>query len=137
MRAFSIRRLLRHQGGAAAVEMALIAPLLAGLLGWIVSAAIEVNTQNAVREAVNSGALYVMRGGTDPDQIRDVALAAWSGPADQLAVAVTQHCSCGGVTASCTVLCADQSTPERFSRVRGQLRGDGSSFVSEQTVRTR
>ncbi|MBP7700972.1 MAG: pilus assembly protein [Phenylobacterium sp.] len=131
-----INRLASRDDGAAAVEFAIVAPLLAALLGWIVTGAIEINTQNAVREAVNSGALYVMRGGSDAGQIRDVTLAAWSGAPGALSVEVDQQCKCGEQVASCTQICLDNSTPERFSRVRGSLSGD-RPFTSQQIVRTR
>src|SRR5579859_7308187 len=59
--------------GAAAVEMALVAPFLAVVVAGIASYAPQLDRVHKMRDAVSTGAGYVMTGGTDPTTIQSVA----------------------------------------------------------------
>jgi Flp pilus assembly protein TadG len=133
---------LRERGGAAAVELALVAPFLAVILAGIATYAPELDKAHKMREAVSTGALYVMTGGSDATSIQNVSLQAWSGHVSGDTVSVAQWCACTGTTQSCNSLCPDGVTlPEGYTSITaastyvGPLGSQALSAV--QTVRTR
>jgi Flp pilus assembly protein TadG len=132
---------LRDRGGAAAVEMALVAPLLAAVLVGIANYAPELQTVHRMRDAVSTGALYVMTGGTDPTAIQTVTSNAWTGHGQSDQITVTQWCACAGVTGSCNSLCPDSTVPQGFTRINASTTYVGplgsQSLGADQTIRTR
>lgn len=136
-----LRRFARHRGGAAAVEMALVAPLLAGIMVGIANYAPELDQAHKMRDAVQAAGTYVMTGGTDPTAIQAVATNAWTGYASGDAVSVTQWCSCAGVTGSCNTLCADSTVPQGYTQISASMTYVGplgsTPLSASQTVRTR
>ncbi|MGA0599616.1 TadE/TadG family type IV pilus assembly protein [Caulobacter sp. KR2-114] len=136
-----LRRFARDHGGAAAVEMALVSPLLAGLLVGIANYAPELDQAHKMRDAVQSAATYVMTGGSDPTAIRTVATTAWTGYGSGDTVSVSQWCSCAGVAGSCTTLCADSSVPQGYTTISASMTYVGplgsQPITATQTVRTR
>jgi len=142
--AFGLRfglRFARSKGGAAAVEMALVAPMLAAVLVGIANYAPELDQAHKMRDAVQSAATYVMTGGTDPTAIQTVATNAWTGYATGDSVTVTQWCACSGVSGSCSTLCSDQSVPQGFTQIAATMTYVGplgsQTLNASQTVRTR
>lgn len=137
-----MRKLLRDQCGGAAVEFALVAPLIMLVLGAIGLFCMELDSHNKARDAVKAGAHYVMQGGSSPAAIRDVALASWRGPQGALSVQVDQYCACGSQVLTCPGMCQSDPAP-RFTRIRGSASIVQSEsrpaklFVAEQVVRTR
>lgn len=137
-----IRRLAANQCGGAAVEFALVAPLIMLVLGAIGVFCMELDSHNKARDAVKAGAHYVMQGGANPAAIREVALASWRGPHGALSVEVDQYCACGTQVLTCPGTCQSDPAP-RFTRIRGSASIVQSQskpaklFVAEQVVRTR
>jgi Flp pilus assembly protein TadG len=127
--------------GAAAVEMALVAPFLAVVVAGIANFAPQLDKVHKMRDAVSSSAGYVMTGGTDPTTIQSVAFSAWTGHGQSDSVTVTQWCTCAGVTSACTTLCTDNSVPQGFTKIAASTTyaGPGGSqiFNAQQTIRTR
>jgi len=136
-----LSRWLKDRSGAAAVELALVTPMLAVVLAGIASYAPELDKVHKMREAVSSGSLYVMTGVTDPTAIRNMALKAWTGRTESDSVAVTQWCACAGVTGSCNTLCADNTVPLAYTRISASSQYSGvagvQALAAQQTVRTR
>jgi Flp pilus assembly protein TadG len=130
-----------HTGGAAAVEMALLSPVLALLLVGIANYAPELDQAHRMRDAVQSGATYVMTGGADPTAIQTVATSAWSGYTGGDTVTVSQWCSCAGIAGSCSALCADSSVPQAYTTIQASMTYAGplgnQPLSASQTVRTR
>ena len=104
----------RNIAGAAAVEMALVAPVIGGLalLGltvWQTAARIE-----DMRAALQSGARYYMGGGFNDTTARTFAMSAWDKRPTDGAINVQRICKCGDVVSACNVLCADHGPPAMF-----------------------
>ena len=117
--------LFRDRSGVAAIEFAFIAPTM--IVGLIVVTDLSkmIMDRNDMQSAARSGIQYMINGGRNLENARDISLAGWaSKPADG-EVTAERYCLCAEVTHSCNELCADESIPESFSRIRlvGTLHG--------------
>ena len=141
MRRSKFRLWFAREDGAAAVELALVAPMLAIVVAGIAAYAPELAVVHAMRDAVSTGAQYVMTGGTDQTNIQTVTTSAWSGKLAADTVTVTQWCSCSGVQSVCTSLCADSSVPTGWTQISAATTyasptGD-KALSATQIIRTR
>ncbi|HEX4181648.1 MAG TPA: TadE/TadG family type IV pilus assembly protein [Caulobacteraceae bacterium] len=136
-----VRSWRKDRRGAAAVEMALVAPFLAIVVAGIVNFAPQLDHVHRMRDAVTSGANYVMSGGTDATTIQNVTFSAWTGHVQADSVNVTQWCTCAGVTSSCSTLCADNTVPQGFTKIAASTTYSSANgpqvFNAQDTVRTR
>lgn len=100
-----IRRFLEDRSGAPAVEFALIAPILAGIVvvGWNLWWG-QTSMQQA-KTALRAGAEYYDAGGLDDSAATTVVRNAWSPLPADAAVSSTRACYCNGVTISCGTIC--------------------------------
>ena len=99
------RRLSRDKSGAAAVELALLAPILGfiAVLGWSVWQG-ELGVEQT-KTALRAGAEYYTAGvGTDATA-QSVALNAWRSPPSNASVTAARACYCAGATANCSGMC--------------------------------
>jgi Flp pilus assembly protein TadG len=131
----------RHQGGAAAVEFGLVAPMLLAVLLSVVEGGVLMLKYNSMRTGVTSGAQYVMGGGTDLDTTRAITLSAWAGRSNGSSASASKVCRCAGAASSCSTLCADQSVPQAFITVTASDRmNDGiinQTLTARQEIRIR
>jgi Flp pilus assembly protein TadG len=136
----ALRRFRHAHQGAAAVELALVIPVLAGIAAGVMQYGGMILAYQAMHNGIASGAIYVMRGGADTTAIHDLALGAWSNKPGDAAITVAQSCTCAGVTAACTSLCADQSYPQAFTTISaaGTYAGPFAtqSMAATQVIRT-
>jgi Flp pilus assembly protein TadG len=107
----SVKALLADRRGGAAIEFAIIAPVLAFLtLGLIDGWSLASSTLN-MRTAVQAGAKYLMAGGSEETVLRGVITAAWASPPSDAAVTVEKQCQCDNSTADCSTLCTSTQRP--------------------------
>jgi len=119
-RAFNVlRRLRSSHDGVAAVEFAIIIPVLVTLILGVVQYGGMVIANQQLHNGVASGAMYVMRGGSDATATQAVALSAWPNKPTDAKIQVSTYCTCAGVTSVCTSLCADNSYPQAFTSISG------------------
>jgi len=110
-----MKRLLHRLGadrrGLAAVELALVAPVIAGLA----LLSLEVWSASArsqdMRAALKAGAQYYMNGGANDVTAQALALSAWEAPPGDAEVSITRSCACGEVAQVCTTLCSNGTPP--------------------------
>lgn len=110
-----IARFARHQRGAAAVELAMIAPVIAGLFitsFGIWEAATRARTMNS---ALDAGAAYYMNGGTVDSAAILAIEGAWEHRPEHSSVVINHSCQCQATPLSCSSLCADQSAPGDYA----------------------
>ncbi len=135
-----LQRLRSADSGAALVEFAIVVPILSAFVIGIVQYGGMVIAYNQMHDAVSSGAIYVMRGGSDATAIHDVTVAAWPNAPGDASVNVNQACACAGVTQACNVLCADGSFPQSFTTISASGSYSGlwgsQSMSNTQVVRT-
>lgn len=110
----TLRRLIADRRGAAAVEFAVIAPLLGAIVIGLMVAWEPATAMLRMRAAVHAGAAYVRNGGTDDAQTYRVVQEAWERKPADADVAISRACLCGDVAQACTTVCADQTPPSVY-----------------------
>ena len=110
-----IRRRTGHlrsdDAGVAAVEFAILAPILAFVTLGIIDSWSLATSAIAMRAGVSAGANYYIQGGTDDTTAQTLALSAWPNAPDDAGVAVTRACTCSGSSHDCSTLCSGTSKP--------------------------
>lgn len=96
-----MRRLAGDRRGNAAVELALVLPIVAALLSGIVDVGMMVRAANALQTAARAGAAYAAKYPTDSAGIAQAATGAAALDPSTLSVTATQSCECsnGGAVA--------------------------------------
>ncbi|HEX3363737.1 TadE/TadG family type IV pilus assembly protein [Phenylobacterium sp.] len=112
MRRFA--RFASDRSGLAALEFALIAPLLATLLVVGADTWLNVSQNQDMRTALQSGARYYQTGGADDPTAQLVAQQAWPGKPADGAVSVARSCTCGSSPVDCATLCTGSNPPSVF-----------------------
>lgn len=107
-----IRNFLCNDRGAAAVEFAFIAPVLAALMLGVFDLGRMTYDRTDLHAAVRSGAQYFMAGGDDVEAAILVIEQSWSSRPEMSQVTVEKCCKCAGVDAPCGQLCDDGSVPD-------------------------
>ena len=126
-----IRRLLRHDGGAAAVEFAFVLPIIVAVLLLGVDGWLRLSQARDMSGALQTAARYYQNGGSDDDAAKTLGLAAWGTAPSGATLTVSRACTCSGASSSCSapqtlITLSAQST---FSSLTG-----GSSQLSRQEV---
>jgi Flp pilus assembly protein TadG len=108
-----LRKFLRHNGGASAIEFAIITPILAGLVIYGFDAWELINRKQDMHAAINASAHYYMGGGPDDSSAQTIGMSGWPNRPGDAAVTIVRACTCSGATADCSVVCAaTQQAPE-------------------------
>ncbi|HTK35368.1 MAG TPA: hypothetical protein VL358_08805 [Caulobacteraceae bacterium] len=129
--------LLRDSMGVAAVEMALVAPVLAALALVAFSVWQTASRIEDMRLALKAGSTYYMNGGTDDPTAQSLMLQSWPTPPANAAVSVQRICQCAGVAAACGTLCSGSTPPAVYvtlSATATASNGVNSIPLSEQKV---
>jgi len=116
----SFRSFLTDRSGVAALEFALITPLLVAMLVFGADTWLRINQLNDERTALQTGIRYYETGGSDDTAAQQVAQAAWPHIPTNGALTVARSCTCGTLPADCTSLCAGNNTPSVFLTLTAQ-----------------
>lgn len=136
-----LKRFARDRRGVAAIELALITPVIAGLayIGfetWRYTSEIQ-----EMKDAVRAGVQYYMDGGKDDADGKAVVEGAWSSPPADAAVIISRACQCGAEAHVCTTLCSDSTVPEIRVTLSASATYDNARFptdlAAEQVIRVR
>ena len=106
-----LTRFGRDRRGVAAVELALVLPVLAAMAFLSFEAWRTASRAQEMRDAVKAGAQYYMNGGADDVAGRAMALQAWQSPPPGAAITVQRACDCGGVAQACNLPCSGGAAP--------------------------
>ena len=132
---------LRDQRGVAAIEFALVLPVLAALVIGIGATVPFVQANDAMHDAVSAGARYVMSGGTNATAIQGVTMSAWTGHSASATASVSKYCTCAGATGACTSLCSDGAVPQGYTAITASTPYVGAignqTITTQQIIRTR
>ncbi|MBB3234498.1 TadE/TadG family type IV pilus assembly protein [Phyllobacterium endophyticum] len=108
------------ESGVAAIEFALIAPILCLLSLGIIDGWSLASSALSMRAGVKTAANMVMQGASDDAAIERVALASWdSRPADAQ-VLLTRIYMCGDSVVTSSMLCEGSKTPSILIRIQAQ-----------------
>lgn len=94
------------QGGIAATEFALVAPVLLLFLLGTFDVANLVQTSIRLERAARAGAQFAAADASDMAAIRAQVIAAWPELTEADVPLPTLTCECAGVPAACTAACA-------------------------------
>lgn len=103
--------------GAAAVEFALIVPVLAALLLGVFDMGRMTYDRTDLHAAVRSGAQYYMAGGEDAADAVAIVNQSWTNRPENSQIDVVRCCKCAGIDAPCGQLCPDGSVPDIFHEI--------------------
>lgn len=129
-------RALVDRRGNAAVEFAIIAPIIAGLFLtsyglWEASA-----RSRDMNSALDAGAAYYLNGGSDDTAATQAMQSAWSSrPADS-SINLDHNCMCQTTPLACTSLCADNSAPGDYVDMKLSATSP-NALASQQLLRHR
>ena len=135
-----IRNLAADRRGNAIVEFSLIAPMIAGVIALIGQGAVQFFSMHNMRNAVHSGAQYVMGGSRSINDIRAVVNSSWSNRPEDSAIAITQFFKCGSQAGTEGVLCSDNKLPAMYFKIRSHATFEGlwdNSMAAQEVVRVR
>jgi Flp pilus assembly protein TadG len=132
---------LRAQGGAAAVEFGLVAPILVSVLVLGIDGWMRIQKIDQMRTAVQTGARYYQTDGLSDSAALAATLAAWPKAAAGSTVTVSRTCKCGALVVICTSVCNGVDPPETHIAIRAQSTYNGlippHQLVQQEVVRVR
>lgn len=111
------RNLWRREDGVAAVEFAVVVPLMAALVVGMVSVWDLASNWTGAQSAAGAGARYYLDGGADDARAEEIALLAWPDPPADADASIVRTCMCGDVVTLCTDLCIGSLPPEVWIQV--------------------
>lgn len=136
-----MRRLLHDRRGGAAVEFAIIAPVLGAILAVLVSVWGDATTVLRMRAAVHGGASYLRTPDADPALTRDVVIETWEEMPAGAEVSVETSCLCGEAVSGCAVLCPSGDPPGVYVTIRAATGSPdqqiGRTYSAAEVVRVR
>jgi Flp pilus assembly pilin Flp len=136
-----LRKFFRHDGGASAVEFAIISPILAGLVIYGFDAWQLVNRKLDMHAAINAGAHYYMGGGSDDPTAQSISMSGWPNRPGDGQINIGRACSCAGAGSDCNTLCAaTQQPPETRITLTSTEQWNGlrpAALSEAETVRVR
>ena len=103
--------------GIAAVELALVMPVLCATLLGILDGWSYVTNSLAMRAGVKTAANLVMAGGDD-NATQAAALASWEQKPADAAVTVTRSYKCGTTAVTSTTICSGPKMPTVFVQIQ-------------------
>ncbi|HEX8234095.1 MAG TPA: hypothetical protein VF559_12220 [Caulobacteraceae bacterium] len=136
----NLQAFARDDRGNAIVEFGLIAPMIVGVIVLIGQTAVLGYSMLGMRNAVHSGAMYVMGGSRSVNDIKAVMAGSWSNKPSNSTMSVTQYFKCGTADGTEGVLCADNKLPAQYFRVRAQANFGGvwdHNYGISEVVRVR
>lgn len=116
----SLRRFAANKRGASAVELALIAPILAALVLGVAEVGHITYQRTDMHSALRSGGQYVLNGGRELPVAREIVVRSWSSMPEDAVVEATRFCLCGESEHACNSPCSDDSIPEAYISLRAQ-----------------
>ena len=103
--------------GIAAVELALVMPVLCATLLGVLDGWSYVTNSLAMRAGVKTAANLVMAGGDD-NATQAAALASWEQKPADAAVTVTRSYKCGTTVVTSTTICSGPKMPTVFVQIQ-------------------
>jgi Flp pilus assembly protein TadG len=110
---------VRDKTGIAAVELALVLPVLCAALLGIMDGWSYVSNSLAMRSGVKTAANLLLAGGANDSATQAAALASWQNKPADAAVTVSRTYKCGTtVVASSSTMCAGSKWPSIYVQIQ-------------------
>ena len=129
-------RFRSDERGVAALEMAIVTPLLAGLVLASYALWDTASRRQDERAALNVGIQYYIHGGGDDAMASQLVLNAWQRRPTDSSLTLTRDCMCDTLPLACGSLCLGGVAPSVY--VKMQLTAnDPAAFTSPEIVDSR
>lgn len=129
-----IWRLSRNERGAAAVELALILPIIvATALASIVVWDVGMRKQD-LHGALRASSQYYINGGKDDTVAVALGLASWQRKPAGATLVATRECKCGAVAQACATLCTGKIPPSQFVMLTATATDPDADMHATQTA---
>ena len=127
-----LTRIAKDNRGAAAVEMAIVTPVIAGLA--LVSAEVWMMAMDKQRAAtaLDAAVDYYMGGGVSDAEASAVAMDAWKDPPSAAAVAYARSGRCSAEIVELEVVCADGDVAATYVTLTAS--GESQGLFDERAV---
>lgn len=109
---------LRDDEGIAAVEFALVLPILCAALLGIMDGWSYVTSSLTMRAGVKTAANLVMAGSTDDSATQAAALSSWEKKPADAQVTVSRIYRCGTTVVTSTTLCSSSKIPSVYVQIQ-------------------
>jgi|SRR6185503_3324165 len=130
----TVRGFARDLRATAAIEFAIIVPVLA-LVTLMISDVSDVATGASHMEtAIRASVQYAMNGGTDMTQAQAVGVQAWQARPSGSSLTVTSMCMCGAGAGLCNQICSDGSQPRAFVSAQASAPLGGTFVHIQKTL---
>ncbi|MDP3854286.1 TadE/TadG family type IV pilus assembly protein [Phenylobacterium sp.] len=139
MKMSALFRRLRDERGIAAVEFALIAPVIALLAATSFAIWEFADSRQDMRSALKVGAEYYLNGGSDDATAATLAVGDWRHKPAGAYITTSRSCRCGETAITCTSLCPASRPPAVYVTLSASapLEGGGNPTVDRMVVRVR
>lgn len=120
-----LKRVTGDRSGIAAIEFALVAPMMAAALVLTLDVSLYVVNRTRMHSGIRAGIQYLMDNGRDLQQLETIVAQSWSEKPANANIETERYCLCSDVAHACNVLCADDSAPESYFSISatGTLEG--------------
>jgi len=109
---------IRDETGIAAVELALVLPVLCAALLGTMDGWSYVTSSLSMRAGVKTAANLVMAGSTDDTAIQAAALASWENKPSDAQVAISRIYQCGTTVVTSSTLCSGPKAPSVYVQIQ-------------------
>lgn len=125
-----LRRLRASNEGVAAIEFAMVLPVLAAIVVSLPDLSQAVTGVIEMESAARASVQYAMAGGSDMSVAQTIGMKTWTTkPADAKLVA-SEACLCAGAAGTCGQACPDGTNPQTYFTVvaSGEVGGSMINF---------
>ena len=109
---------LRDEAGLAAVEFAMVLPILCAVLLGITDGWSYVTSSLSMRAGVKTAANMVMAGSSNDSATQAAALSSWEKAPSDAQVTVTRTYQCGTTVVTPTTLCSGSKAPSVYVQIQ-------------------
>ena len=110
--------MLRDDAGVAAVEFAMVLPILCLVLLGILDGWSYVTSSLSMRAGVKTAANLVMGGSTNDAATKAVAIASWENRPEDGQVTLTRIYMCGTTVVDASALCSGPKVPSVYVQIQ-------------------
>jgi Flp pilus assembly protein TadG len=132
---------VKDEDGVAAVEFALIVPVLAVIAIMLPDTSDIVFGAMNMNMAVRSSIQYAMNSGNDMSAAQTIGNQTWSNKPHGATLTASTVCTCGSSSGTCGQVCGDGTLPETYVTVTGSATFGGMvvslPLTTTQKVRVR
>lgn len=111
-------RIFRSDSGVAAVEFALVVPILCLVLLGVINGWSFVSSSLSMRAGVKTAANLVMQGAANDAATQAVGLSSWENRPEDAQVILARKYMCGSTVADPSMLCDDLKVPSVFVEIQ-------------------